>query len=443
MGQLRDDPASSLPRRRCFALVVADDEGGASGSAGAGGSAQNGATPQGPNLVSGVLGAVRDVVDSVVGGVAGGIAGLDGGGAGRPSISPRVSTEPATRTVVVRVDPDVLVDPELILPEADSDSGLAEGQEGVDDGATAPIAIPPVTLPPALATNPLPTSSPLATSPPLASLPETPLSSSAGSPAEAVPALEPTTVPSLTPPVGVTNPRAAAPSEPAELPGTVTVPWELPAVDIPSEISWELPPSEIPSELPALDIPWGLPAVKTPWELPPLNYLWEIPLAVLWEIPVEILGEIVEIPSKILAELPWTSPGEFAWGTGNPAALDSMLDSLSRSSPPTAPQQLRFGPPQPLFEPVQRLDIPRQAPAAPPSVVVPLSAPVDVSEGTPRFRAGYGEFLRTAQLDELVVAAGPGVGGIAFLAVVGGVLGFRQARAGLAVRTSGAARFLR
>jgi hypothetical protein len=58
------------------------------------------------------------------------------------------------------------------------------------------------------------------------------------------------------------------------------------------------------------------------------------------------------------------------------------------------------------------------------------------------YRAGYGQYLRTAGLGEMAAAAVPGVTGILVLTLAGGVLGFRQARAGHAVRANGTARFI-
>jgi hypothetical protein len=58
------------------------------------------------------------------------------------------------------------------------------------------------------------------------------------------------------------------------------------------------------------------------------------------------------------------------------------------------------------------------------------------------YRAGYGQYLRTAGLGEMAAVAVPGVTGILVLTLAGGVLGFRQARSGHAVRANGTARFI-
>jgi hypothetical protein len=58
------------------------------------------------------------------------------------------------------------------------------------------------------------------------------------------------------------------------------------------------------------------------------------------------------------------------------------------------------------------------------------------------YRAGYGEYLRTAGLGEIAAVAVPGFTGILVLTGAGGLLGYRQARAGHAVRSTGTVRFL-
>lgn len=57
------------------------------------------------------------------------------------------------------------------------------------------------------------------------------------------------------------------------------------------------------------------------------------------------------------------------------------------------------------------------------------------------YRAGYGEFLRTAGMSQVIAVAVPGATGMMLLTGAGGFIGYRQARAGLAVRSRGTARF--
>lgn len=57
-------------------------------------------------------------------------------------------------------------------------------------------------------------------------------------------------------------------------------------------------------------------------------------------------------------------------------------------------------------------------------------------------RRGYTDYLRSPGLPQLVGAALPGVAGILLMTVGGGVVGYRQARAGLMIRTRAAGRYL-
>ena len=58
------------------------------------------------------------------------------------------------------------------------------------------------------------------------------------------------------------------------------------------------------------------------------------------------------------------------------------------------------------------------------------------------FRAGYGEYLRSAGMPQVAALAVPGVLGMLLVSGAGGFVGYRQAKAGQAVRTRGTARFL-
>ncbi|WGI33117.1 hypothetical protein [Mycolicibacterium aubagnense] len=60
----------------------------------------------------------------------------------------------------------------------------------------------------------------------------------------------------------------------------------------------------------------------------------------------------------------------------------------------------------------------------------------------PAFRAGYPDYLRAAGLGEVAAVAVPGFTGILILTGAGGLVGYRQARAGHVVRRSGTARFM-
>jgi hypothetical protein len=58
------------------------------------------------------------------------------------------------------------------------------------------------------------------------------------------------------------------------------------------------------------------------------------------------------------------------------------------------------------------------------------------------YRAGYADYLRTAGVSQVVALAAPGLAGILVLTGAGGFFGYRQAKAGHAVHTSGTARFV-
>jgi len=80
---------------------------------------------------------------------------------------------------------------------------------------------------------------------------------------------------------------------------------------------------------------------------------------------------------------------------------------------------------------------PAEKPSSPPAFSAGSgSAPA------PSYRAGYVDYLRAAGLGEVAAVAVPGVTGILILTGVGGLLGYRQARAGHIVRASGTGRFM-
>jgi len=74
----------------------------------------------------------------------------------------------------------------------------------------------------------------------------------------------------------------------------------------------------------------------------------------------------------------------------------------------------------------------------------PLPANVGSNVGVPApsYRIGYTEYLRSAGLSQVAALAVPGVAGMLVLTGAGGLVGYRQAKAGHAVHTSGTARFV-
>ena len=88
---------------------------------------------------------------------------------------------------------------------------------------------------------------------------------------------------------------------------------------------------------------------------------------------------------------------------------------------------------------------PARPPGAAPREQVPLGT--GASAGGPAgasgsYRAGYNQYLRTAEVSEVAVIAVPGLAGILLLTAGGGFIGYRQAKAGHVVRAEGIGRFL-
>lgn len=123
-------------------------------------------------------------------------------------------------------------------------------------------------------------------------------------------------------------------------------------------------------------------------------------------------AEVITLPVIVA---PPIGVGAGAGGAGSPAGVAS-------GPPPAAPRSLTQ--PPAAREP---------APAGVGSNAVPASS----------YRVGYSEYLRTAGLPQVAALAVPGIAGILVLTGAGGLVGYRQAKAGLAVRAGGTARFMR
>lgn len=89
--------------------------------------------------------------------------------------------------------------------------------------------------------------------------------------------------------------------------------------------------------------------------------------------------------------------------------------------------------------------VPRAVTAEPPAgrISPPANGGSNVAVPNPSYRAGYTEYLRSAALPQVAALALPGLAGILVLTGAGGLVGYRQAKAGHAVRVSGSARFMR
>jgi hypothetical protein len=89
-------------------------------------------------------------------------------------------------------------------------------------------------------------------------------------------------------------------------------------------------------------------------------------------------------------------------------------------------------------EPVPRSMRPEPRTGKQPSVDLGSNANIPPAS----YRVGYTDYLRSAGVSQVMALAGPGVAGILLLTGAGGLVGYRQAKAGHAVRTGGTARFM-
>lgn len=87
---------------------------------------------------------------------------------------------------------------------------------------------------------------------------------------------------------------------------------------------------------------------------------------------------------------------------------------------------------------------PRGPAAEPPAgrQAPPAETASNVAAPPASYRAGYTEYLRNAGISQVALVAAPGLAGMVLLTGVGGLVGYRQAKAGHAVRAGGAARFV-
>lgn len=181
---------------------------------------------------------------------------------------------------------------------------------------------------------------------------------------------------------------------------------------------WPLPPEGVSSApnggdgygggAPSTDQP-GRPGAPPGMEIPPP----ESPVVpdALGSLPGPVAPAAVPMMSLPVIVLPPVLPGIGAGGGAGPRGPADK----SATRPP-----------------VPARTAPAERPAAPRTDdnVVPAS-----------YRAGYGEYLRTAEMTQVIAVAVPGATGIMLLTGAGGLIGYRQARAGHAIRASGSARF--
>jgi hypothetical protein len=148
------------------------------------------------------------------------------------------------------------------------------------------------------------------------------------------------------------------------------------------------------------------------------------------ELPPEMQLPPAAEPSAIAAE-----PGIGA------AAVDLPIQPITL--PVIVAPALGLGGGGPAGSPALPL-APRAVSAEPLAGREPLPANVGSNVAVPAasYRIGYTEYLRNAGLSQVAALAVPGVTGMLVLTCAGGLLGYRQAKAGHAVHTSGTARFV-
>lgn len=140
-------------------------------------------------------------------------------------------------------------------------------------------------------------------------------------------------------------------------------------------------------------------------------------------------------PITLPAFPPGTGAGAGAGGGGGANAGGTTIPGVPRLAPPaTAPSP--EGTPD-VGKPAEQLPLPEQQPTTPAA-----TAAGNQLLPAPTYRMGYVEYLRAAGLGQVAAVAVPGVTGILVLTGAGGLIGYRQARAGRAVHAGGPARFM-
>jgi len=155
-----------------------------------------------------------------------------------------------------------------------------------------------------------------------------------------------------------------------------------------------------------------------------------------FDIPELDIAEYGEASNAapIAAELP-AQPAADVTGAG-PAAVDLSPVPAALPAPAMLSPPMGSAAPPPPAAPLTRTAIaPRVVPAPP----APRQSSADPALSV---RLGYPEELRSADITKLALMALPGLAAIAGMTALGGVIGYRQARAGYVLQTAGAGRFL-
>lgn len=185
-----------------------------------------------------------------------------------------------------------------------------------------------------------------------------------------------------------------------------------------------------------------------------------------WDTPWPVNRPVPPRNSNLFGQVPAVAPPQVPTAQISGGVRDDLPDLTSieaLAEPPDAPVPAAETPaPQayPAFTPVPleapgrfrpaapAAGAPVRPPAAPPPAPAPRVIPAvpapqsPASDAPPPERMGYPDDLRTAGTAAIAAQALPGLAAILGMTALGGVVGYRQARAGYVLRTAGAARFL-
>lgn len=341
----------------------------------------------------------------------------------RPTTPSKVSTSPTTATTQPSATPEGDVTTAPAAPAAPV-SGAP---------ATPELALPDVTLPamtlPALAVPSLPIPVPAANPADAgqaadgvdatAPLPEDKTAGSGGTTVK-------TAVPSTTDPGATPAPTAEQLSWP--LSWWASLVPTLPGKTQGSNGSLGQTPFGPLPQLPPLEIPLlgqVVPALQTITD-PLLQIVTGLANAAA-DFPFTSLTLPVTLPSVPGAG---TAPG--AGGGGAVPVAPGLAGPRLLPAPQTPPTPVEAGGTPPAVEP----------PQAPRRTLPPATPVSNELLPAPTYRMGYVDYLRAAGIGQVAAVAVPGVTGILVLTGAGGLIGYRQARAGRSVSASGPARFM-
>ena len=128
------------------------------------------------------------------------------------------------------------------------------------------------------------------------------------------------------------------------------------------------------------------------------------------------------------------------------SAASRILNGLTDAEPPPAAApasgQPPLGGPFPPPPPPGNTAASGPPAASPAPAAVPAAVPKSVAPQVNPQRAGYPDYLKAATWPEITALALTGAAGLAALGGAGGFVGYRQAKAGFALRAAGTARFL-